>query len=123
VSLLATTVLYVSIALSPHAQAQQTFTTEDTHVAISAAAHEHGVAEWLLDCMAMREATYRPYAVGSRGEQGVAQLKSPGRRDDFYARGYTDPFNPYQAIDYQALSIREGAGPAWTGSYFQCGGQ
>jgi hypothetical protein len=112
------TALLVGAILLATIQAQQ-FTERDTHTAVAAAAHERGVSERLLDCMVFHESTYDPYALGARGELGAAQLHPRGRLADFYARGYLNPFNPYQAVDYLAAALTEGDGAAWS-SYAVC---
>lgn len=97
------------------ASAAEPWTRQDVPPAISAAAENYGVSEALLACMAFRESSNNPYAIGAAGERGVFQLKpGVGRLNDFFARGYTDEWSPYQQADYVAQSIREGTGSAWT---------
>lgn len=54
----------------------------------------------ILYCETGRSGRYDPYAVGGMGEVGPAQLL-PGVGNGlsiFYAWGFTDPTNPYQAV-------------------------
>ena len=104
----------VTIAISL-AHLQPRYTTDDTKAAIVQASDTHGVSQGFLDCIVYRESTYRPYAVGLAGERGAAQLHPRGRLADFYAHGYRDEWNPYEAVDYLAVAILEGQGPFWSG--------
>ena len=64
--------------------------------------------------------TYNPYAVGDHGTSlGPTQLHSPGKRDDFYAQEYTDPYSPQESIDFLEAQIAAGNGPAWS-AYWWC---
>lgn len=58
--------------------------------------------------------TFDPNAVGRAGEQGAAQLHPGGLLPDFYAVGYTDPWNPYQAVDYLDWKLAQGAAYNWS---------
>ncbi len=57
---------------------------------------------------------FNPYAIGRAGEQGAAQLHPQGRLGDFYRKGYTDPFDPYQAVAYLDAELAAGRGSAWS---------
>jgi len=61
---------------------------------------------------------YSPYSVGQQGELGIAQLHPKGELIRFYAMGYTDPFSPYQSIDFLEVAIAEGRGQAWAPIYW-----
>ena len=60
--------------------------------------------------------TFNPHVVGDHGNSwGPVQFnKYGGELPRFYARGYTDVYNPYEAIDYLANAIMEGRASAWT---------
>lgn len=59
--------------------------------------------------------TWDPNAVGDHGTSfGAAQLHSPGLLDDFYARGWDNPFNPYQAVVYMEEARSRGLSSHWT---------
>jgi hypothetical protein len=59
--------------------------------------------------------TFNPYAVGDRGQSvGAAQLHARGERSRFYAYGYGNPYNPYEAVEFLALRILAGGASAWT---------
>lgn len=63
--------------------------------------------------------TLDPYAVGQAGELGIAQLHPRGMLPEFYARGFRDPFSPYQSMAFLELELREGRGAAWS-TYWGC---
>ena len=52
-------------------------------------------------------------ATGAAGEIGLGQLHPRGKLPAFYAAGYTDPWDPYQQIDYLAFALPDDPG-AWT---------
>lgn len=59
--------------------------------------------------------SYSPNLVGAAGEVGAAQLLPyGGLLSDFYAKGYTDPWNPYEAVEYADRMIEAGYGSNWT---------
>lgn len=50
--------------------------------------------------------TLSPSAIGDHGSSfGAAQLHHGGLLEHFRSVGYSDPFNPYEAIDYLARAI------------------
>jgi hypothetical protein len=91
------------------------YTSDDTLAAIDIAAETHGVSRaWLyriVDCETGH--TLDPSSVGRLGEIGAAQLYRYGELPRFYARGYSNPWSPYEAIDYLAQRLNEGAAHAW----------
>ena len=114
----------LSVASSERADA--TMTAEDTHSAIERASARHGVPVELLTCLVSVETggTFSPYAVGDGGQSlGPAQLYSGGLLSAFYAAGYTDPFDPYEALDYMAGVVADGGGPwNWYTAWRLCSG-
>lgn len=92
------------------------WTQADTHQAINLVAFGRGVSYSRLDCIVRRESGYSPYAVGSQGELGSVQLHPRGALLAFYARGYDDPFNPYQSVDFLGSELAAGRGGQWTAS-------
>ena len=52
--------------------------------------------------------TFNPYAEGDGGHShGAAQLNDYGNAiGAFYRAGYTDPYNPYEAVYFMAESLR-----------------
>lgn len=58
--------------------------------------------------------SWSPNEVGRAGEIGAAQLYRYGLLPDFYARGYSDPWNPYEAVAYADAMIAAGQGRNWS---------
>lgn len=86
------------------------FTPQDTLDALTTASARTG-------CVVRYEVGgvgWNPYAIGRAGEQGAAQLHPQGRLGDFYRKGYTDPFDPYQAVAYLDGELAAGRGGAWS---------
>lgn len=78
--------------------------------ALTLASNRHGVSRGLLRCIAFYETggTFDPSVVGDNGESwGLYQLHRRGLRPTFYAWGYDDAFNPYEAADFTAAYIAE----------------
>jgi Transglycosylase SLT domain len=95
---------------------QAGFTQDDTRAAITQASETHGVSAGFLDCIVYRESTYRPWAVGLQGEQGAVQIHPrSAMMTRFYQHGYSSTWDPYQAVDFLAVSILEGLGRHWSG--------
>jgi hypothetical protein len=68
-----------------------------------------------LIALATCESSLDPNAVGDRGTSyGLFQLHRGGLLHDFYADGYTDPFDPWQASDFTAAAVAAGEGGAWS---------
>jgi hypothetical protein len=96
---------------------QVAFTADDTKQAIHDAAVNTGVpASRLWRIVACETgSTFSPYAVGDRGQSiGAVQLHVRGERKRFYQYGYSDPYNPYEAVEFLALRILAGGASAWT---------
>jgi len=92
-----------------------TYTSYDTHAAMD-------MHSSLAACIVTYEVGgvgYDPYAVGAAGEMGAAQLHPQGLYGDFLAQGYTDPYSPYQALDYLDDALDRGLGWNWT-TYALC---
>ena len=51
---------------------------------------------------------YSPYKYGSEQERGPAQLHPQGLLNDFFRRGYIDPFSPYSAVQYMEQREADG---------------
>lgn len=96
--------------------AQQRFTPADTLEAIEQASANSGVPASRLRRIIRCETggTYNPYARGRAGELGAAQLHPRGELRRFYAVGYTNPYNPYDAAHFLADRILAGGARAWT---------
>ena len=79
-------------------------------------AEAHGVSPSLLTAVADCETghTWNPRSVGRLGELGLFQLLPAGELRGFYARGYVDPFDPWESADYAAGRFAEGAAGAWS---------
>lgn len=88
---------------------QQQFTAQDTLNALE-------YASPLAQCIVGYETgwTYYPYSIGAEGELGVAQLHPKGMLPVFYAMGYTNPFDPEQAIEFLEIQIIAGNAYHWT---------
>ena len=95
--------------LSLAQQTSDTYTIDDVHDALTSATP-------LVRCIVRAETggTYNPYALGAQGERGIAQLHPRGKLLTFYAQGYTNPNNPWQAIEFLEAQLRQGQGNAWT---------
>lgn len=109
------TTLLIAVSIA----ASVSWTRDDTHEAIVRSAALYSVSQSEMDCMVRVESNFDPYAIGSQGELGAAQLHPQGALQDFYRRGYTDPFNPTQSMDYLAAEIAAGRGGKWT-AYWRC---
>jgi Soluble lytic murein transglycosylase and related regulatory proteins (some contain LysM/invasin domains) len=73
----------------------------------------HGISpSWMVSIVGC-ESRWNQYAVGRQGELGPAQLHPRGELQGFYARGYTDPYDWWQAGDYLAVRLAEGGARAW----------
>lgn len=105
----------VLCATTAHADA---FTADDTLAAIDQAASTTGVtASWLARVVGCETGgTFDPYAVGDHGTSlGPAQLHvGGGELSRFYAQGYGDPFDPYQAVSFMASEFALGRAGAWS---------
>lgn len=76
----------------------------------------HGIsASWLVavvDCETGR--TWRTDLIGRAGERGPLQLHPRGELPTFYARGYHDPTDWWEASDFAAARFAEGGARAWS---------
>jgi len=116
-TLLASTVLTPPAAAHAHAQGSGTnhyeyqyiYTSQDTLAALEQASPQ-------AECIVYYETggTYDPTLTGQQGELGPVQLHPYGLLPVFYQQGYTNPFNPYEAIPFLEQQIQ--AGNAWNWS-------
>lgn len=92
------------------------FGVDDVHEAISEAAANRGVSAAYLSAIIRCETggTFNPYSRGRAGELGPVQLKPGGMLPIFYAWGYDDPDDPYQAVDFLANQILLGNAHYWS---------
>lgn len=75
----------------------------------------HGVSAGYVSEIIGCESEWDVYAVGALGELGLAQLKpGAGELARFYARGYSDPFNAWESIDFLTARVSEGGASAWS---------
>jgi hypothetical protein len=85
------------------------FTVEHTFDAISSASSDSGVSYSLMVGIVRCETggTFNPYIEGDGGHShGIAQLNDYGNAlSAFYAAGYDDPYNPYQAAYFMAEAL------------------
>lgn len=58
---------------------------------------------------------YDPYAEGKEGELGIGQLHPKGKLITFYKNGYTNPFDPYQVVDFMGEQFALGDANHWAG--------
>jgi hypothetical protein len=109
--------LAVVLACAATARADP-FDSSDTLAAIEQASSSTGVAQsWLYRVIGCETGwTFNPHAVGDRGTSlGPAQLhRGGGELPRFYAFGYSDPFDPYQSIEFMALEFADGRARAWS---------
>lgn len=98
----------VALALLSYAQPAAAFSSDDTHAAIEQSAASVGVSRTRLDAIVRCEThgDYDPNAVGDHGTSfGAVQLHRGGLLGYFYAEGYSDPFDPYQGVEYLARAL------------------
>jgi soluble lytic murein transglycosylase-like protein len=81
---------------------------------IEEAALRHGVSPSWLVAVARCESRLDHRARGALGERGLFQLLPGGELAVFYAWGYTDPDDPYQAADFTAARFAQGQSFRWT---------
>ena len=81
---------------------------------IQDAAARHGVSGARLVQVARCESRLDASAVGRAGERGGFQLHPQGELRTFYARGFTDPTNWWEAAEFTAQRFAEGAARAWS---------
>lgn len=82
---------------------------ESTFDAINHASADTGVDYYRLFRIVACETGGKldPYAEGDGGHShGAAQLNDYGALNTFYAVGYTNPYDPYQAVYFLAESLR-----------------
>jgi hypothetical protein len=109
--------LAVVLACAAVARAEP-FDAQDTLAAIEQASLSTGVEHaWLYRVVGCETGwTWDPRAVGDYGTSfGAAQLhRGGGELPRFYAFGYTDPFDPYQAVEFMAVEFSAGRARAWS---------
>ena len=117
VALLCAAVLCVVLARSASGQEAERFEPSSrggVRAIIVDRAEAHGVAAGPLIALAQCESRLDPGAVGDHGSShGLVQLSdlSTGLLWDFYRRGYTNAYDPWEAADYlAAVSAGEYAG-------------
>lgn len=112
-------VLAIAVVLAavfaPRAHA---FDATDTLAAIEQTSQAWGVSHaWIHRVVGCETGwTFNPYAVGDRGTSfGPAQLhRGGGELPRFYAFGYDDPFDPYQAVEFMAREFLAGRASSWS---------
>jgi hypothetical protein len=79
-------------------QVRRVFTPQDTLAAID---RVPTMRSWVYSTVRCETGgTFNPYARGRAGERGAAQLHPAGLLPHFRAVGYSDPDNPYMAVEY-----------------------
>ena len=58
--------------------------------------------------------TYEPYSYGRAGELGPGQLHPRGKLPEFYAAGFTDPFDPWATVAFMEMEFARGNARAWS---------
>jgi len=105
----------VGAAAGIHAEG---FDQNDTLAALEAASASTGVSyAWLHRVVGCETGfTWNPAAVGDYGTSfGAAQLhRGGGELPRFYAFGFSDPFNPYEAVTFMAQEFAVGRASAWS---------
>lgn len=94
-------------------------TPDEVRAMIRTEAAPYGNGERLI-CVATLESNLNPRAVGSLGEQGIFQLLSPGLRDTFYARGFTDVWSVAQQAGFAAWAFANGLEGHWAIASRRC---
>jgi hypothetical protein len=104
-----------TLALPAHADPPP-YTPADTRAAIEQAARYRGVSRGRLRCTVSYETghTFKPYIRGRQGELGPAQLHPRGLLPAFYRMGYTNPYSPWQSMDFMARMWRAGYARHWS---------
>lgn len=95
----------------------QPYTADDTLAAIEQASIHSGVsAAWLKRIVRCETGgTYNPYSRGRQGELGAVQLHPRGGEwPRFFAAGYTDPFDPLDAVHFLADELLLGRASSWS---------
>lgn len=97
-------------------QISRAFTPRDVLNAVEWAAVEFGVSyQWMLSIVRCETGgTFNPYSIGKQGELGAVQLHPRGELRRFYTYGYSDPFDPWEAVPFLARRLRAGGGSAWS---------
>lgn len=97
------------------------WTRNDTLYAIFEASERRGSDIGLQTCMTWQESKLAPYARGDSGRSlGSAQLHEGGKLPEFYAMGYANPDDPYEAQDYFALALVRGEQRHWARAWGLC---
>ena len=101
--------IFVQLLWSGVAHAQGGFTADDVTARLKTASPR-------ASCIVRYETggTYDPNLIGKQGELGAAQLHPRGKLPAFYARGYSDPRDPVQAIEFLEEQIHIGQAGAWS---------
>ena len=90
------------------------FTKDDVLAAYAAAsARAQCIVSWEVGKGGNGYAPWDPYAVGRLGEVGPVQLHPQFGLVDFYKRGYGNPNNPWEAINYLEMALSEGRQFDW----------
>lgn len=117
---LALVVVALSLLLPSPGGAQVAGPDAWTLHALTVAAEQYGVPFRELYVTAECESgSFRPDVVygptlGALGEKGMMQLHPRGKLIEFYAVGYSDPFDPVQAADYTAWAFSRGQQYHWS---------
>ena len=114
---LALLLVAVLLALSARtSHAQEAYSAADTLTAVQQASDATGVSyAWLRATVRCETGgTFDPYSIGRQGEEGAAQLHPRGLLPTFYAWGYDDPFDPYEAVLFMAQEFEAGQSFRWT---------
>jgi hypothetical protein len=110
-------IAFTLIYLAAPARAQESgYTADDTLAAIWQYSIEFDISyTWLRSIVRCETGgDYNPYARGRLGERGAVQLHPRGELLRFYAWGYDDPDDPYQAVRFLAQRINQGGVGAWS---------
>lgn len=108
--------IWLGVGTTPVYASPAAQSPEEVIAAIQEAAARYGASASRLVSVARCETggTFNTRAVGDRGTSfGAFQLHSPGLLDTFYERGYSDPFNIYEAADFAAWAFSRGLGWHW----------
>lgn len=95
--------------------------------ALTLAGEKYDVSPAYLACLTWKEARNKPWAwvvdVNGRISSGLGMLNEAGLLPQFYAWGYTDPYDAYEASDYLARKVAEGPATVqhnWTRAFEAC---
>lgn len=106
-------VLGLLLASSVGSGRAQSTESELAPVVAEAASH-YGISAAWMSRIVTCESRWDVYAIGAAGELGLVQLHPRGLLSLFRRVGYTDPFDPSQAIWFLGWALSQGMASHWS---------